>query len=544
MTTEATMSVATPNDRRVPWAAVFLGLNLVLVWALPIIPAQDLPQHLTYIRIFADYDSTSLPFKDFYVLPHGFQPYDSIYLILAWLARHTSVLVALRIALTVYVTLMFVGFDALAGAIHGRSGRRELPTSVLASMLVWSSVLAMGFLQYFLSVPFVLLSVAALLRGGEEKSPDWVVLAAVPAAGIVASIHLVAAGALAVVAVFHAVLGVRRSGAWSRIVMAAVVIGSIVTALVLWRFWGGEVLGAKPRGMPFSEAWRNSQGFEFVNHMFETTWYDPPVIFNYVAWGTLGPYRITGLAVALAAVVACTVVVLPVRKTDDLRPEARAYARTAWCFALFACLLPWGIQVPSEVTYLNFRLISLAFALLLPLVPPRWFELPRARVALLGLATAFLANFTVHAIGFNREAAAPLRLLAEVPNQDVVLSLVFRSRSSYFAKGIRETHFLPMYFTVLDGGICSQFWAKYTEHLPIDYRPGKKPAQPDDWSPQNFDETRHLRDANWVLLQRATMDDPRGVQNDASRAEQKLSLRADLAKCDGGWCLFKVKPKG
>jgi hypothetical protein len=534
--------VATPSARKVPWVYVLLLANLTLVWALPLIPAQDLPQHLTYIRIFADYRSDALPFHDFYVLPRGFQPYDSIYLVLAWIARHASVLFALRLALSLYVVLMFVGFDFLAASIHGRGPeRRPLATSVMASMLIWSSALVMGFLQYFLCGPFVLLSVAALVRGSDKKTPDWVVLAAVPAAAAVGSIHLVAAGALGVFAVIYAVLGGRKKDFWRRAVMSAVIIGSLVTTLVLWRFWGGEVLGARPRGVAFADAWRNAQGFEFVNTMLEATWYDPPVTFNYLVWGTLGPYRIVGLGVALAAVVTCVMLVIPVRRVGDLRDEARAYTRAALAFALFTCLLPWGIQVPSEITYLNFRLIPLAFALLLPLVPPRWFDVARARFALIGLAVAFLANFTVHAIGFNREASAPIRLLSRVPNTDLVLSLVFRSRSSYFAKGLRLTHFLPMYFTVLDGGICSQFWARYTEHLPIDYRAGKRPAQPDDWSPANFDETKHLRDAAWVLLQRATPDDAKGTQTEASRAEQKLSLRADLVDCDGGWCLYHVK---
>src|ERR1700679_295240 len=110
------------NDflRQNRWTAALLLANLVLVWALPLIPAQDLPQHLTYIRIFADYGDPNLIFKDFYTLPTGFQPYDSVYLLLAWIARHSSVLFALRLALSAYVILMFVGFDIVAGACHGR----------------------------------------------------------------------------------------------------------------------------------------------------------------------------------------------------------------------------------------------------------------------------------------------------------------------------------------------------------------------------------------------------------------------------------------
>jgi hypothetical protein len=534
------------SSKPIPWALLFLAANLVLVWALPLIPAQDLPQHLTYIRIFADYDSPGLPFSEFYALPqaNGFQPYDSVYLLMAWVARHSSVLFALRLTLSGYVVLMFVAYDALSGAIHGReSARRPVASGVMASMLIWSSALAMGFLQYFLCVPFVLLTVAALVRGSEKDAPDWVVLAAMPASMVVASMHLVAAGALAVFAVLHVLVGVRRPGVVTRLTMSGVVLGSLVTTLVLWHFWGGEVLGAKPRGIPFDEAWRNAQGFEFVNTLLETTWYDPPVTFNYLCWGTLGPYRIDGLLVSLAGIVACAALVLPLHRAEHLRPAARAYGKTACGFVLFTCLVPWGIQVPSEITWLNFRLISLAFALLLPLIPPAWFELRRARVGLVGLAAVYLGNFTVHAIGFNREARDPIALLARVPNHEVVLSLVFRSRSSYFAKGIRETHFLPMYYTILYGGICSQFWAKYTEHLPIDYQPGKRPAQSDDWSPHTFDENKHLRDASWVLLQRATPDDPRGVQNDARKAEQKLATKADQVDCAGDWCLYQVRPK-
>jgi hypothetical protein len=527
-----------------PWTYLLLVANLLLVWGLPLIPAQDLPQHLTYIRIFADYDDPSLPFHDFYTLPQGFQPYDSVYLIVAFVARHSSVLFALRLTLSIYVLLVFVGYDVLSASIHGRpDAKKPMPTGVMASMIVWSSALSMGFFQYFLCVPLVMLTVAALVRGSEKKAPDWVVLAAVPAAAAVGSIHLVAAGALAVFAVLHALVWVRRPGFGQRLVMAGVVLGSILTALVLWRLWGGEVLGAHGRALHFDEAWRNAQGFEFVNNLLDATWYDPPVTFNYIVWGTLGPYRIMGLGVSLAAIIACLSQVIPIYESQDLRPEAWGYARTAWAFALFTCLIPWGIQVPSEITWLNFRLISLAFSLLLPLIPPRWFSIERSRSALIGLAVVYLGNFTVHAIGFNREAASATRLLEKVPNHETLLSLVYRGRSAFFAKGMRLTHFLPMYFTVLDGGIASQFWAKYTEHLPIDYRPGKRPAQPDDWSPQHFDENKHLKDVGYVILQRATKDDPNGTQSDAVKGEQKLAQKADLVECDGIWCLYKVRPK-
>jgi hypothetical protein len=537
------VGAAPARAKRLPWTYILLAANLALVWGLPIIPAQDLPQHLSYVRIFADYDDPTLLLRQYYTLPTGFQPYDTLYLLLAAMARHSSVMIALRLTLTVYVALVFASFDLLSGAIHGRpEGTRPMTTGVMASMLVWSSALTMGFFQYFLCMPLVVLVVAALVRGAQRDARRWTVLAAAGASAAVGSIHLVAAGALAVFAVLHTVLGLRRPDPWRRAMMSGTVVGTLAATLGLWHLLGGEILGAK-RHIEVADAWRAAMGFEFVNSVLDTTWYDPTVTFNYICWGTLGPYRLPGLAVAAASVVVCVTEISKAAMPPALGPEARGYARTAWAFALFTCLIPWGIQIPSEITWLNFRLIALAFALLLPLIPPRWFEVERARTALIGLALVYLGNFTVHAVGFNFEAASVTRLLARVPNRDVLLSLVFRSRSAYFAKGMRVTHFLPMYFTVLEGGICTQFWARYTEHLPIDYRHGKRPAQADDWNPSHFDETKHLRDAGWVLLQRATSDDATATQHDAARAEQRLGQRATLVECDGLWCLYRVRAR-
>jgi hypothetical protein len=209
-------------------------------------------------------------------------------------------------------------------------------------------------------------------------------------------------------------------------------------------------------------------------------------------------------------------------------------------FAFVACLTPWGIQNPTEVTYINFRLIALAFALAVPLVPEGWFEGPAQRRAIVFFCVVTFGNFAYRAYAFGREARAPLSLLERADRSGVLLTLAFHNKSDYFGKGFRLTHFLPMYFTVLDGGITSQFWARYTEHLPIDYLPGKKPAQAEDWTPQGFDASRHLRDATWVLLQRATANDAPHTQRDSAKAEGQLNDKTELVACDGPWCLYHV----
>ena len=545
-----------------PLVLALLAANVGLVWALPVIPAQDLPEHLTYVRIFADYASAALPFHDFYTLPAKFQPYDSVYLLLAVLARLVTVRGAIRLLMSAYVIGTFAGFHFLAAACRGDGGageageRAEAPrasplTGALASVLVWSPVVTMGFLQYFLCIPLVLLTLAMYVRWSEDGNRPARVAAVILGGIVISSVHLVAAGALGLFVLLYAVCNWSAPERARRIEATSAVLASIVGTLIAWRFYG-DVLGARPRSLDLAGAIRDAQGFEFVNTVFNVTWYDPPVTLNYLTWAVLGPFRWAGMIIPALGIVALVVAVWRTARTGQPAPRLRRYLRAALAFSLVSCLLPWGIQNPSEITYLNFRLIALAFALLLPAVPAVWFERagdgdaarsdPRPRQWALGVfcVTAFL-NYAGHALAFGREANVPLRLLARADTEGVLLPLVFHSKSDYFGKGFRLTHFLPMYFTIAEGGIASQFWARYTEHLPIDYRPGKRPAQPDDWSPQNFDAAKHLKDARWVLFQGTTEEDSPRARGDCTKARIALEKEADRVACEGPWCLYKVR---
>src|SRR5437660_5660327 len=79
----AAMSIRAARSRSYGAArAGLIAANLALVWALPVLPGQDLPQHLAYARIFLDWNRPELPFFQRYLLPSHFEPYFTVYLLL------------------------------------------------------------------------------------------------------------------------------------------------------------------------------------------------------------------------------------------------------------------------------------------------------------------------------------------------------------------------------------------------------------------------------------------------------------------------------
>lgn len=265
------------------------------------------------------------------------------------------------------------------------------------------------------------------------------------------------------------------------------------------------------------------------------------MIANYVLWNVLGPFQWESLLL-IAAVLGFAirrVMVLrepetgPREPTPLLRPAALA-------FAALSCLAPWGLNVPTEVTFINTRMMTIAVALLLATVDPRWFTERRARTVLVATCAFVIAHFGGRAVQFNREAHTALGLIAHADGNKVLMSLPFHNKSTSFAAQFRLTHFLPMYYLIERRGIATQFWARYTEHLPIDYNPGKKPKHTPDWMADKF-QADHLNDSDYVLVQAAASDDTAETGGASNRATSVIKLRGREIGCDGLWCLYSLK---
>jgi hypothetical protein len=121
-----------------------------------------------------------------------------------------------------------------------------------------------------------------------------------------------------------------------------------------------------------------------------------------------------------------------------------------------------------------------------------------------------------------------------------MMSLVFDGRSAQFGEQFRVTHFLPMYYMIFHDGINTQFWGRYTEHLPIGWRPGQRPASTPDWKPQEFSLT-DLRDSDYLLFQSVAEDSPRDQQAATRRITALLERSTETIECRGLWCLYRIR---
>ncbi len=531
------------SSRRLYFAVLgsLLVAYLLPFWLLQILPCQDLPQHLAYTRVFADFSRTDLRFSEFYRLPEHFEPYFSVYIAMAWLSRWISLSVAMRLLMTAYVVGMFASFHVLVASV------RRTPTSSLrdpqwstplVALAVFSPSVAMGFLSYFLCIPLLLLGVAGAVGAVNEHSRRYDFAFLLTAALLLPSIHTVAAGAFLLFLLFFAIAAYRR--AWDNPTFLTVPLSVVLFVTWAWNRWGNLGLGHAP-SFNWREAMAKTLAFDVVNPLFRLTWSDPPIVLSQISWTVLGPFRWDS-QLMLAIILIAFIRFLRLNGRPLSLSPPPAYRSAAVAFAIFCCLLPWGLYVPTEVTFINLRMETIGYVLLLAAIDPSWFEKARSRALLVAVSLVVIANFSLRSYQFNREARTALDLIDRVEDNKILMSLPFHNRTDYFAKQIRLTHFLPMYYMVQRGGIASQFWAKYTDHLPIDYRPGKRPIQTPDWNPEQFKD-EHLATADYLLAQWASPQDAHETRTASDRVQGMLNANSTVTKidCEGLWCLYRLR---
>jgi hypothetical protein len=493
---------------------------------------------LAYARILRDYDRPDLPFKDYYELPAHFQPYFASHYLIAALGHVLTIDSAVRLIFSAYVIAMFFAFRSVVRAIHRPGPGERLWSSALASFVIWNPIAAMGFFEFTLSLPLVLAGVALVLTDPPDVRTKRASLLLVICAAALVSVHPVAAGCLLLVAWIHAAVNPARA----RLARAGLVTLAAIVAFALWAKLGETGIESKSV-VDWAEAMRETMGLEFINNALRIRWYDPAVNASYALWTLFGPFRLTAVAfVAICYTIAAWIIATSRRgepSNETSHPIAPAL-RMVLVFSISTWLVPWGLDVPTEITFLNFRLMTIAFAMGLACVPPRWLLVPRARKALVAACAFGAVHFGWRAAAFGREASAVLSLLEEAKPLGPMLTLDYHEVSEQFGKLFRVTHFLPMYYTVRHGGINAQFWARYTPHLPIGYRAGKEFHGPPDWRPVEF-QPQQIGEFDYVLMKEATEADKKESRAASLIAGLTLQQKTDKVRCDDGWCLYRVR---
>ena len=134
-----------------------------VVWFLciPAWPSQDGPMHLYYTHILGQLLSHQpTVYARYYFVKHILPPYALYYYALLALSKFVPLLLADRLILCAYVVSFIFGFRFLARALGPSADEMTL----LASLLLLNWPLAMGFVNFCLSLSFVFWALGLWLR--------------------------------------------------------------------------------------------------------------------------------------------------------------------------------------------------------------------------------------------------------------------------------------------------------------------------------------------------------------------------------------------
>jgi len=483
---------------------------VALAWLLPVIPGHDLPQHLAIARILAGRGDPRI--AALYHVDTG-DAYSTVHRALAWIAARSSIHFASRLTYAAYALLVPVAFASLVRALHGSRGARV--TAVLGVALVWNPIACMGFLPFLLALPPFLFGVAALVRFARDgRARDAAV--AIALAVFLGAIHVVALAIFVAFAALFALAFLRKGP-------AALAAALAMLAIVL-------VARESP-----SASWHGRLTLAAVAPF----WVSPTEKANMALATIFGPFpRRTRLAIEVVALALAALVSLR-RSRTCVRPRAtKRFAIAAFAFFVLAALAPSSVRRPDDLSYIDFRMLVLAGAVVLAAVPPSWFSRRAPRLALAAAMTMLVACWARELRGASREAEDGVALVSRLVEDDRLLALSFHDRSAYFDESNAMNHYVGVYHTALTGGVTTLFWGKFARHLPIGYRRGEEPPHPYDWHPWEF-TPRQVHAATHVLVAWPDANDGWRKREGASRLLATPGLRA--VECRGRYCLFEVE---
>jgi hypothetical protein len=513
--------------------------NLALIAWLPILGGHDLPQHLSYARILSDYDDARLPFRNTFTLPDGPQAYFTTYYVLAALTRIAGVMTACRLVYGAYAIALPLAFRSLVSALNHDDPRVPSWTALLGPLLVWNPVSCMGFLPFMLALPPIVWAVA--------ESQRWLTKPALRHASklafacvVVVSLHVVAALFLvAFVALFLFTRPGKRSAS-----LFAIAAATAAVSIVLWQCAGPGHLASLPPGALTAHI-ANDGPWTGLVAALGARWSPPGEKLHLLAATVLCPFPLYGkilVGIVLAGIVTAAWTSRrewpPEREQGKSVPVRVSFAWALVGFAILSAMTPSSLSAPDEICLVDLRAIAVLVALSAAAIDPRVFAPARARVALAlgsGIVTILWAR---QLAGVAAEGEQVLRLVRRLDASEVLLALPFHDRSEYLDDSNGLTHYLPVYHTVLNGGVTSLFWGRFSHHLPVGYRPGQEPPHPPDWRPWDFTE-RDLASASSILVEWPDADDDEEARRGATRLRWALGWRFAPVACEGRWCLYE-----
>jgi hypothetical protein len=430
------------GDRSWFWSAFALcaALALVPLWCVKYLPMVDLPQHASQIAIWTHLHDPRYGFEAFFEL-HYFTPYVAAYGLARLLAEGTSVLVALKVVISLSVLALPLSFVPFF--------RRMAVSrwwSLLGFPLAYGYSFTWGFLSFMMGVPIAFLFLTAVV--GYARAPT-------------------ARGGLLIGAFILALFWVH--------VLLLLFCQAIAAAIIVGQTDGAR--GVVKRALPLLLPAPILVGW-FLMDRHRTQ--EP------MAW-TLGVDRLFhafafsgyyARPAAVAAIIATGAIIL-LRERDSPRGLGLTwlpYALTAVVVLFWPRLVFGTARIAPRF---NIFLLPFLVAWLRPAFPAA------LRAALVGATAAWMALLTFHFVAFDRDGR-------DYEDIATVISPRPRIRPIIYAKTDDEIPFLhfPAWTQVEKGGLYGFSFA--INYPVVRYRPDapRLMAADAEWFPERFDWRR------------------------------------------------------
>ncbi len=440
------------------WVAL-TALFIVPIWIVPIVPMQDVYEHLALVDVIHRYNDPATLYKQYFLLPHGLKPNLVYYYFTDLLDYPFSLLTAHRIVLSLYVILFTAGFYSLVRAF-GRSPYIAL----LGFLLVYNQMFAYGFVSFFLGIPVLFFTLAAYERFMEAWDRDrfdwrqWSIVALLTVFSFFVHAHIY----LLIGLLGLAMAGAHRKG-WRRTVIALTPFMPSLVVFLPW-FVTYFVLGRKSTsGMRFASVENGfgaryyplykvfARAYNYVTNYFRD--YSDEILFGLGTLGFLG--------------------LLMTRETDRKNKD-RVLITMVIVLGISLLVLPQHIKAQSIVAPRH-TLFLVVFLFLLADFNPR------KRLAVVSLNLVLIAailvsvNTMTHFIRFNNYIGDYPAIFKYTKPKKRLIHVA--SNSSDPITTIGALWYLHMFYMYKKGGVTDVQFAQYP-HNPIQYRKGMKVPTP------------------------------------------------------------------
>lgn len=485
--------------------AVLTLLSLYPIWMNRLLPMQDYPQHLFLAHVIATYEDPAYNWKSFYTVDLTPGPYMLWYLAMKPLSLFLGVEVAGKLLFSLYILLI----SLLTHLARRLCPQGTMPWGALLLFpFAFNQIYFMGFPNYILSLPLLMLAVLDLEAFARGRFPGWrIALHGLYLVLIYLSHPYTVLVYVCLAATTALCFRDRRDIAVPLLTPAFVVVGVL---LVWYLFRHGPSPGPNPY------AWHLTWLPPNYSLLYLVLMFTGGRLTNGVAWFSLAAWSVVVVSVAHAW------------RTSrghwrDLKlPLSLSGVTIAGYF-----VLPFWFGYYS---YFNLRLAPVCY-FLLALVCAR-LTMGLAAGGLVGASAALLVlHITATQVQVAKESESLIPLLANMNRNALVLPLLFDEGTTIIDPvffGEFHKHEPGYYHVIVGGGANPTLFP--SSMLPVQYRAGIRlpvPGRPDLYSWQE-----HGRYYDYVLL--------RGAPANLLRLMQPYG---EVIATSGPWALFKTTEK-